>query len=195
MKSQHPFVVVRDNTTKDSTSASEYRTLDPSTISSSYAMLVSCVVPRPIAFVSTISPDGIGNLAPFSYFGIAAHNPPTVSVGVCYNRNGTKKDTLANAEATREFVVNIVGNWMVEACNHTSFAFPSSIDELVQANLTSLPSEVVRPVRVAESAVQLECVLTGVHDVTDDTGAVTSSVIFGRVVRFHVLAPLYEVKQ
>ena len=98
-----------------------HRSIDPTALASSYLLGISGVVPRPIAFVSTQSASGIGNLAPFSYFNIVAHDPPTVVVGICRNRDGSLKDTLRNIDETNEFVVNIISKWMVDAANHTRF--------------------------------------------------------------------------
>jgi flavin reductase (DIM6/NTAB) family NADH-FMN oxidoreductase RutF len=88
------------------------------------------VVPRPIALTSTLSSSGIRNVAPFSYFNIVAHDPPTIVIGICKSPNGNKKDTLVNIEETGEFVVNIISDWMVEAANHTCGTFPPEIDEM-----------------------------------------------------------------
>ena len=107
--------------------------------------------------------------------------------------NNSKIDTLVNIEETGEFVVNIIGDWMVEAANHTSGDFPKEVDEMDLVGLTPLPSEVVAPPRVAESAFHMECRLTGKHEIVNDSGATTSTVVFGRVLRFHVLEPLLEV--
>ena len=175
--------------------SSTYTTFDPSTMESCYSLLISTVAPRPIAFVSSIDKNGIGNLAPFSYFGIASHSPPTVVIGVCYNRDGTKKDTLRNIEETQEFVVNMIGDWMTESANYTSAAFPHGIDEMKQAGLTPLASETVKPPRVAESVVQMECKLSGIHTVTNADGAARSGVIFGTITRFHVLDTLVETSK
>jgi hypothetical protein len=80
-----------------------------------YSLLISGVTPRPVAFVSTLNEEGIGNLAPFSFFNVVTHDPPTVMIGIVNNAGGVRKDTLKNIEATKEFVVNIVGDWMVES--------------------------------------------------------------------------------
>lgn len=169
-----------------------HKSIDPQQLASSYFLTISAVVPRPVAFVSSRSAAGINNLAPFSYFNAVAHDPPTLCIGICKNRDGSNKDTLNNIEETGEFVVNIISDWMVESANHTCGAFPPDVDEMTVVGLTPLPSEVVSPPRVAESAVHMECKLAGKHEVVNDKGAVTCTVVFGRVVRFHVLEPLVE---
>ena len=129
-------------------------------------------------------------MSPYSYFNAVAHDPPTLCIGICKNRDGRNKDTLNNIEETGEFVVNIISDWMVESANHTCGAFPPEVDEMAVVGLTPLPSEVVAPPRVAESAVHMECKLAGKHEVVNDKGDITCTVVFGRVVRFHVLEPL-----
>jgi len=170
----------------------EFRPIDPKKIPTSYFLGISGVVPRPIAFVSTQSKDGINNLSPFSYFSIVGHEPPTVSIGIVRNRDGTEKDTLNNILETNEFVVNIIGEWMVESANHTCGNFLPEIDEMRVAGLTPLPSVIVKPPRVAESAFHMECKLSGLHQIKNDEGNVTSTVVFGKVELFHVIEPLVE---
>jgi len=165
---------------------------NPKELISSYPLLISGVVPRPIAFVSTKSASGIGNLSPFSYFSAVAHDPPTVSVGICKNRDGSDKDTYNNIKETGQFVVNIISDWFVEAANHTCGAFPPEIDEMEVSGLTPLDSLLVSPPRVAEAAFQMECQLTSVTEVKNDQGITTSNVVFGRVIMFHVLEPLVQ---
>lgn len=175
--------------------SSTYSTFDPDTMESCYSLLISIVVPRPIAFVTSVDKKGVGNLAPFSYFGIASHSPPTVVIGICYNRDGSKKDTLRNIEETKEFVVNMIGDWMTESANYTSAAFEYGINEMEKAGLTPLASETVKPFRVAESVVQMECKLSGIHTVTNAAGAARSGVVFGTITRFHVLDNLVEASK
>lgn len=150
--------------------------------------MISAVVPRPIALVSSIGADNSRNLAPFSYFGLACHDPPHVVIGTCSTsgRANRQKDTQQNILETKEFVVNTVSEWMLEAANHTCGFYDRGVDELELAGLTPQPSVVVRPPRVAESAVQLECVLAGTHPVVRD-GVTTATILIGRVVAIHVL--------
>lgn len=167
-----------------------YKSFDPQTIASSYFLGISGVVPRPIALTSTVSETGQRNCSPFSYFNIIAHDPPTVVIGICRNANGSKKDTLQNIEATKQFVVNIISDWFVEAANHTCGAFAPDVDEIDVSGLTAIPSEVVTPCRIGESAFQMECIMSNSHEIVNDAGNVTTTCVFGRVVRFHVLEPL-----
>lgn len=123
-----------------------------------YGLMISSIVPRPIALVTSQDKEGHLNCAPYSYFNIVCHDPPLVMIGCCINmRAKTKKDTLHNIEGTKEFVVNIMSSWYLEAANHTSGNFPANVNEMEVAGLASLPSDAVRPPRLAEAAVQLEC--------------------------------------
>jgi flavin reductase (DIM6/NTAB) family NADH-FMN oxidoreductase RutF len=126
--------------------------------SSVYQLMISSIVPRPIALISSINSKGIKNCAPFSYFGLVSHDPPLVSIGICINsRSGTKKDTICNIEESKEFVINIISEWYVEAANHTCGNFPSDVDEIEVTGLTPIASIDVKPPRIAEAAIQMEC--------------------------------------
>lgn len=153
-----------------------------------YPLMISAVVPRPIALVSSRGSDGSSNLAPFSYFGLACHDPPHVVIGTCSTsgRANRQKDTQQNILETKEFVVNTVSEWMLEAANHTCGFYDRGVNEMQLAGLTPQQSVAVTPPRVAESAVQLECVLAASHPVTRD-GVVTATILIGRVVAVHVL--------
>ena len=148
-----------------------------------YKLLIGSVVPRPIGWVSTISEDGVGNLAPFSFYMAATGNPPTVVVSNSY-RNGEPKDTLRNVKAIPEFVLNVVTEATGDAMNATSEELPFGVDELPLAGLTPAPSRLVRPVRVAESPINMECRVVQLVPVGDPkTGA---TLIIGEVVAWHV---------
>ncbi|CAI7926933.1 unnamed protein product [Closterium sp. NIES-54] len=149
-----------------------------------YPLVISTVVPRPIAFISTLSKTGVGNLSPYSYFNAVAHNPPMLAIGHCWS-NGKPKDSLANILDTRELVVALISDWFVEAANHTCGPFPSEVDEMERAGLTPVPSVMVKPPRVAESAVNMECVVRHTYDVTDRDGSVTTTIVLVEVVMFH----------
>jgi flavin reductase (DIM6/NTAB) family NADH-FMN oxidoreductase RutF len=141
----------------------EHEILDPSQESGStlYRLLTDLVAPRPIAWISTVSPQGRANLAPFSYFGLVCSDPPTVSVSIG-SRDGRPKDTLANILATREFTISHVGRPLVEACNHTAGDYPAEESEWSHAGpggipLPSAPAQRVAAPRVAAAKASLEC--------------------------------------
>lgn len=164
-----------------------------------YNLLAGIVVPRPVALVSTVDPDGVPNLAPFSFFAGVGSNPPTVLFcpvirGAREHRDrplrDTRKDTLRNVEDTREFVVNIVSEGIAEAANLTAADVPPHVDEFLLSGLTPLPSEVVAPARVAESPAQMECRLLQTIYTGHEPGA--GVIVLGEVVRFHVRESLLD---
>jgi len=145
-----------------------------------YKILASTVTPRPIAWVTTLSEDGVVNAAPYSFFNALGHEPPTLALGLLAGK-GRFKDTATNILASGEFVVNLVSEKNAEAMNVTCIDAPPEIDELVLAGLTPAPSHAVRPPRIAESPVSFECrVLTSLV-----TGP-RQTIVIGRIVRAHI---------
>ncbi|KAJ1625354.1 hypothetical protein T492DRAFT_1040571 [Pavlovales sp. CCMP2436] len=170
--------------------------LDPAELVSCYPLMISAMVPRPIALVSTLSDAYGGNLAPFSYAGLFNHDPPTVGFSVVANRSAAdgKKDTLANIDASGEFVVHIMSEWYVEAANHCCGAFPRGEDEFDLAGLTRAPSTKVRPPRVKEAAVAFECKLSHRHEMRNARGEVTATLLLGEVQMIHLAAAVCELE-
>jgi flavin reductase (DIM6/NTAB) family NADH-FMN oxidoreductase RutF len=144
-------------------------------------LLTSLIVPRPIAWLSTIGSDGSLNLAPFSFFNAVAGNPPTLMVSIG-QRKGAPKDSLRNIQETGEFVVNLVGEELVEAMNLTSGEYNYEVDEFGLAGLESAPSVEVRPPRVARAAAALECRATLIIPVEGST----YTMVLGHVLRYHL---------
>src|SRR5271154_330187 len=124
-----------------------------------YRHMIACITPRPIAWVSTISPGGVPNLAPFSFFNGVGANPPAVVFSPVNRRDGSRKDTVINIEANRQFVVNVVSEPMASRMNHTSAELPYEVNEFEVCGLTPLPSVRIQPPRVKEAPVQMECEL------------------------------------
>lgn len=150
-----------------------------------YKLMIGAIVPRPIAFVSSIDAAGIGNLAPFSFFTGCSSNPPVVCFcATVRNSPVPLKDTLSNIRATGEFVVNIVSEEFAEKMNATSAEVPPDVDEFDIAGLTRLPSERVRPPRVAESHIQMECRLRQIVTVSEQVNG--GYLILGDVLLFHI---------
>jgi flavin reductase (DIM6/NTAB) family NADH-FMN oxidoreductase RutF len=164
------------------------RAIDPAQhpVPDIYKLMIGVIVPRPIAFVSTLDAAGTRNLAPFSYFTACSTNPPVVCFCTAI-RSGplSQKDTLRNVMATGEFVVNIVSEEFAAQMNLCSAEVPPDVDEFALSGLTPLPSELVKPPRVAESKAQMECRLRQIVHVSDKPGG--GSLVLGEVVRFHVL--------
>ena len=147
-----------------------------------YGLLISAIVPRPIALVSTTDGRGGHTLAPFSFFMGVASAPPTVAFSLVRRREGNKKDTLRNVEETGVFVVNVVTERIAAAMNLASTDAPYGHDEFALAGLTPLPAERVASPRVAESPLHLECRLERVVEV----GTQPAYLVLGEVVLFHV---------
>ena len=151
-----------------------------------YALLASLVTPRPIAWVTTLSPDGALNAAPFSFFNVLGTSPPIVGFCPGDREDGEPKDTARNVRATHEFVVNLVDEGTAEAMNQTSATLPYGANELQQAGLTTLPSSSVRPPRIAESPASLECTEWGTLQIGENR------LIIGWVKRLHVRDELID---
>lgn len=146
-----------------------------------YKILTATVTPRPIAWVTTRSPEGVANAAPFSFFNVMGHEPPTVALGLLRHPEKGFKDTAANILSTGEFVVHLVPARMAEAMNATCVDAPPEVDELAIAGLRTVPSETVAPPRIADGPVAFECrnlasVVTGPRQLT----------VIGEVVCAHV---------
>ena len=158
-----------------------------------YKLLTGAVVPRPIAFVSSLSAEGVPNLAPFSFFTVISANPPVICFSpMIRSSDGHRKDTLNNIEATHQFTVNIVSEDFVAKMNACSPEFPPEVDEFEVSGLTPVASDLVRPARVKESRVQMECRLLQVVHVSDKP--LGGSLVIGEVLRFHVADEL-QVEQ
>ena len=158
-------------------------TLDPNDLDprDAYRLLISSVVPRPIAWVSTICADGSLNLAPFSFFNAIGGQPPTIMFSVS-RRAGEDKDTLRNVRETREFVLHIVDEELAEKMNATSGDYAHGDSEFERAGLATAKSAVVAPPRVADAAIAMECRLTQLVPI----GKGANTLVIGEVLRYHV---------
>lgn len=164
--------------------------IDPDTLDarSCYKLLIGSVVPRPIAWTSTVSRDGVRNLAPFSFFTVASREPPMlcISIGPRVESDLDTKDTLQNIQETDEFVINIVSLPLSNTMHESSKSHPPDADEFEKAGLTAAPCEVVKAPRVEEAGVSMECVLDRIIPLGSD------HLVIGCMVRFHVLDELYR---
>jgi len=172
---------------------SEMIDLDPSQLGASgmYPFIISSCVPRPIAFICSLSSQGVINLSPYSYFNFMSQDPPVLCIGTCSSaptaeRPSFMKDSQQNIVDTEEFTVNMISEWFVEAANHTCGNYDPDVDELALAGFTAVPSTSVKPPRLQESVVQFECRLRDTHEITNKEGKVTSTIIIAEVVLAHV---------
>lgn len=170
-------------------------TLDPKQLSpvQIQAYLQGAVAPRPIAFASTLDVNGVPNLSPFSFFNIFSANPPVLVFSPARRvRDNTIKHTLINCEATREVVINLVNYEMVQQMSLASTEYPQGVNEFQKSGLTPLPSHNVKPYRVAESPVQLECKVTQILALGQEGGA--GNLIICEVVKFHINEAVMDAK-
>ena len=151
-----------------------------------YAMLASLVTPRPIAWVTTLGPEGGVNAAPFSFFNVLGAEPPIVGFCPGDRADGMPKDTARNVRLTHEFVVNLVDEAVAEAMNCTAASVPYGTSELELAGLTTAASSVVRPPRIAEAPASLECTEWGTLQIGDNR------LVIGLVKRLHIREDLID---
>lgn len=148
----------------------------------SYKLLIGSVVPRPIAWVSSVSAEGVNNLAPFSFFTVVSRQPPMLSVTIEPQPDGRPKDTLTNIREIGQYVINVVSLPLANAMHESSKDHASEVDEFELAGLTPAASEVVTAPRVEEARVSMECVLERILQL----GSCGDSLVIGRMVRYHV---------
>lgn len=149
-----------------------------------YRWMISTIVPRPIAWVSTISPDGVTNLAPFSFFQGVCANPPTLMFVPVNNRQGDPKDTIRNIEAVPEFAVNLVSHELGQAMSNTAALLPYGESEFATFGIEPAVSEKIRPPRVAAAPVAYECILDRIVHIGE--GPLAANVVFGRILALHM---------
>lgn len=155
--------------------------IDPAALSGrdAYRLMISAIVPRPIAFVTTLSRAGATNLAPFSFFNGVSSDPPVVSIAVATKRDGSKKDTWRNIEETGEYVINTVTPELMDAVITGARELPHGVSELDLSGEPTRPSVRVKPPRLERSPVSLECALLKIIEVEE------TALILGRVLLYH----------
>ncbi len=146
--------------------------------------LTPLIAPRPIAFVSTVSARGVGNLAPFSFFAMGGQSPQSVAFCPVADRDGNPKDTLRNVVETGEFVINVVSHAMAPLVNQASAPYPFDVDEFDAVGFTRVASSVVRPPRVGESPAALECRVFQI--VEHGSGPLHGTWVIGEALVLHV---------
>ncbi|MCM3585164.1 flavin reductase family protein [Mesobacillus maritimus] len=162
--------------------------IDPSvqTERENYKLLTGSIIPRPIAFVTSVSKAGVVNGAPFSYFNIVSANPPMISLSI-QRTNGQQKDTARNITDMKEFVVHIVDEKNVNMVNETAASLPPDQSEVEMANFSTIPSKKVSVPGVEEAKVRMECVLEHALEIGNGT-----DFIIGRIVQFHIEEDIYN---
>lgn len=149
-----------------------------------YKLLTGIVIPRPIGWISTISEDGIHNLAPFSYFNAVGDDPPHIMFSTVHSNN-LNKDTLNNVLATKQFVVNMVTEDLVEQMNRTSQPIAANESEFELAGLTPIASSLIKPPRVKECKITMECEMVH-HYKLENSKAGGATIVIGKIVLFHI---------
>ena len=159
--------------------------IDPKNFNGFGRVFTGVIVPRPIAFVSTISNEGHVNLSPYSFFNAATYDPPTLVFSISkFLSSGKLKHTLKNIQENSEFVVNIVSNQIAEAMNVTSAEYPEDTNEFAISGLTQVDSQIVRPPRLAESPVNMECKLERIVELGSERDP--HGLVIGEVVLVHI---------
>lgn len=168
------------------------RAIDPffNTERENYKLLIGSIIPRPIAFVTSVTEDGTLNGAPFSYFNIVTANPPMISLAI-QRLDGRRKDTARNILKSKEFVVHIVDDLNVEKVNKTAANLPSDQSEIEIAHLTPIKSTKISVPGIKEAKVRLECILEQSLELggNDSPGC---DFIIGRAIQFHIDDAIYE---
>ena len=148
-----------------------------------YKIMRNLVIPRPILLISTVNDTGLVNVAPFSFFGVVSAHPPVIGVSIG-SRQGRDKDTMANARKSKELVANLVSEAMKKGMMISAMDFPSNESEIAPSGLTTLPSKIVTPPRIAESPAQMECKVSEILEY--GRGTERRNFVIAEVVMFHV---------
>ena len=163
--------------------------VDPEKLSprDAYQLLITSIVPRPIAFVSTVSQEGVSNAAPFSFFTALNASPALIAFSII-SPGGQEKDTLRNIRFSRDFVIGMVSEDLADAMNTASGDFAPEVSEIELTGLTAMPSEKVKSPWIAECPVSMECQLSQIIEVAESY----VSIIMGRIVLFHIRDGIYN---
>lgn len=169
------------------------KAIDPQKLSQRemYKLMVSSIVPRPIALVSTCNSEGTGNLAPFSFYNGVSSNPPCLMFSCAVGGSGAKKDTLRNIEEVKEFVVSTTNEWIIEPVVKAAAEYPYGVNEMEEVGLTPAPCQRIRPPRVAEAAVSFECSLHTLVPIGDG-GPGSAVIVVGEIIYVHIHEECYQ---
>ena len=164
----------------------DFATLGPA---ERYKLMSAAITPRPIAWVTTISPEGVRNAAPYSFFNMMGADPPLVALGLMRRPDGSHKDTARNIQENGEFVVNLVREADAATMNFTCIDAPPDFDELDAASIPTLPSGLIAPPRIASAPVSMECQLF------QSIEAGQTTIVLGKVMMFHIQDDLVDVER
>ncbi|MFC0560091.1 flavin reductase family protein [Halalkalibacter alkalisediminis] len=169
------------------------KAVDPSDLveQENYKFLTGSIIPRPVAFVTTLSKDRVLNAAPFSYFNIVSANPPMISVSV-QRSNGVMKDTSRNAIEHKEFVVHVADEFYLNQLNVTAKSLPSNVSEVEDAKLTPVESLKIKVPGIQEAKVRMECILEKAISLGGTEQEPACELLIGRVVQYHIQEELYQ---
>jgi len=149
-----------------------------------FKLMLGFIGPRPIGWISTISKEGIFNLAPFSFFNMLGNNPPVLAFSPAISRDGKRKDSLINVQETKCFVHNVVTKDIAEVMNRTSEEFPRGVSEFEKVGLTSLPCKFIKAPRLKEAVINVECELNQIISLGDKPG--NGQIVLGNVLAIHI---------
>ena len=168
--------------------------IDPKTKTSQeiYKLLIGCVLPRPIAFVTSLSPDGVLNGAPFSFFNVISTSPPMIGISCNRKPDGSMKDTAYNITNTKEFVVHVVDTHNVKILNDASTDYPRHISEIEQLGLTKVQSEKVQVPGIIEAQIRMECVLHKWIPLGGNSDSPNTDFLIGEIISFYIRDDLYH---
>jgi flavin reductase (DIM6/NTAB) family NADH-FMN oxidoreductase RutF len=169
------------------------KSIDPNELSEkeNYKFLTGSIIPRPIAFVSTLSNEGVLNAAPFSYFNALTANPPLIAISIG-RKDGIQKDTSRNVQQIGEFVVHIPDETYIEAVNETAANLPPDESEVDLAKLSTVESVKVKVPGIAEARIRMECVVEKMIPLGGTPEKPATDLLIGRVVHYHIAEELYE---
>ncbi|OAB40831.1 flavin reductase family protein [Paenibacillus glacialis] len=167
--------------------------IDPSDQSDrdNYKLLIGSIIPRPVAFVTTLSNQGVLNAAPYSYFNIVTTDPPLISISV-QRKNGVQKDTARNAVEVGEFVVHISDESYIQQINETAASLPPDQSEVLLAGLTPVASDKIAVPGIAEASIRMECLLEHCIPLGGTKDSPSTDLLIGRVVCFHLDESVYQ---
>jgi len=171
-------------------------TFEPNNITSSqlHQFLLGSF-PRPACIISTISPEGISNAAPYSFTNLVCSDPPTFSLTVFKNSDGSLKDTQVNIDASNEFAVNLISEWFIESAHASGMQTSPDVSEFEKIGFTAKPSSIIKSPLIAQSPVNYECKVSSRIPFINKEGKETAILYMGEIVQIHVNEQIYDIER